>query len=363
MVPIVKKIRAFIFKDVIRENEVKDTAVLLRSLTLFAMLYHLSLLIIFLSHYPLQASGLNLFILCLFVCVFIISYKDKTIFCLYAYSIISVFDATTRTLYFGKLFSFHFILFFTILLLFFRTEGPLKLKYFSAFFIGLIVFLLTILPAGYRISNFDLTSLYPYIIFLNSFYITIALITIARFYCLKFAASETKIMQYSRKLELLASVDTLTGLQNRRSMLDYLEKLEKNYIKSDISFSIAIADIDFFKNVNDTYGHDTGDYVLTKLSNILQDFMSDKGFVARWGGEEFLFAFNGSNADDIFVDLSKLKNIIQNEDFQYKNNHLAITLTFGLEEYDSTAGLEATIRNADQKLYLGKERGRNCVIY
>lgn len=358
-----RMLKEFISKDVIRENEIKDTAVLLRSLILLSSLYHLTLLIASLIHLSIGESIYAVMVLLVVIAVFAASYKDKTALCLYTFCIISVLDSAVKTLFTGSSHGFQYIIFFSILLIFFRTEGNMKLKYAFSFLCGLIVCALSLTPDISLLTHIDHSALHILFALTNSIYMTAALIIISRFYCMKFSESEHKIIQYSKKLEHLASVDALTGLQNRRSMMTHLEKLAKNYEHAEIPFSIVIADIDHFKEVNDTYGHDTGDYVLKKLAEIFRTFMAEKGIVSRWGGEEFLFTFEGTNADYIFVELNELKSLIERTPFHYNDWDLKITLTFGLEEFDSGAGLLAIISKADQKLYIGKEQGRNRVIY
>ncbi|NLG03459.1 MAG: GGDEF domain-containing protein, partial [Clostridia bacterium] len=214
-----------------------------------------------------------------------------------------------------------------------------------------------------RFSYYMSTACYLHILVINMIYFTATSITIARFYCLKFSHSEDKIMQYSKKLEALASVDALTGLFNRRHMNKHLEELERDYFNASQPFSIVIGDIDFFKKINDTYGHDAGDYVLTEISKLFLRFMKGKGEVARWGGEEFLFSFEGDNADFVFVELHNLRTLIKSHEFKYKDTLIQVTVTFGLEEYDSGIGLENTITRADAKLYTGKVEGRDRVVY
>lgn len=173
---------------------------------------------------------------------------------------------------------------------------------------------------------------------------------------------EKKLASYNQKIKELASIDPLTGLKNRRAMMEYLnQKIDST--DSIPSFCIAIADIDFFKKVNDTYGHDAGDEILRCVSAILSDHMKHKGAVARWGGEEFLFYFKESNGDMVYDDLDALRHKIQNADISYKDQVIPITMTFGLQEYTSYKPLDYTITHADKKLYNGKEKGRNCVVF
>lgn len=363
MKKLYQKIKDFLFRDVKRENEAKDTAILLRILTLFSIIYYLFLLCTTGTRLPLWMILVGCLAIILSFISFMLTYRDKTALCLYLYSTVSAVSVSIFTIFAGPDFGFQYIALFGVFLIFFRTEGTLAYKYAYSITTGVLIAFVTMFSGSLSTSQFCDTVIYRVTLMANVLYSTIIAITISRFYCLKFSASEHKILQYSKKLEQLASIDALTGLQNRRSMMTHLEKLEKNYEHSSIPFSIVIADIDHFKNVNDTYGHDTGDYVLKKLAEVFREFMADRGHVARWGGEEFLFTFEGSNADYIFVELNNLKTLIKNTEFHFNDYTLNITLTFGLEEFDSGAGLLEVITKADQKLYIGKEQGRNRVIY
>ena len=118
---------------------------------------------------------------------------------------------------------------------------------------------------------------------------------------------EQKLVRYNTKLQKLASVDALTGLWNRRSMWEYIRAVEYDYEVGNAGFvSIAIADIDFFKRINDTYGHDAGDEVLKAVAELFMDKMKTYGRVCRWGGEEFLFVFYGRNGDAAYDVLQEI---------------------------------------------------------
>lgn len=175
---------------------------------------------------------------------------------------------------------------------------------------------------------------------------------------------EQKLVRYNAKLQKIASVDALTGLWNRRSMWEYIRAVEYDYEIGNAGFvSIAIADIDFFKRINDTYGHDAGDEVLKAVAGLFMDKMKTCGRVCRWGGEEFLFVFYGKNGDAAYDALREIYNEIHRLTVSYENEEIRITVTFGLEEYDKNDGMEAAIRRADEKLYQGKESGRDKIVY
>ncbi len=357
------KIKDFLFRDVKRENEAKDTAILLRLLTLLSTVYYILLVVVSFRCLPVWSILFAVISIILMIVIFSSSYRDKTAICLYSYSAVSAIFFSVFALISGTNFGFQYIALYSIFLVFFRTEGALAYKYTYAITTGILIAVITLIAGTHDYARIDQSFVFKFILMLNVVYAMIVAIMISRFFCLKFSASEHKILQYSKKLEQLASVDALTGLQNRRSMMQHLERLAKNYEHSEIPFSIVIADIDHFKSVNDTYGHDTGDYVLKKLAEVFKGFMAERGHVARWGGEEFLFTFEGNNADYIFVELNNLKTLIKDTQFHFNDFDLNITMTFGLEEFDSGAGLLNVISKADQKLYIGKEQGRNRVIY
>ena len=175
---------------------------------------------------------------------------------------------------------------------------------------------------------------------------------------------EQKLVRYNAKLQKIASVDALTGLWNRRSMWEYIRAVEYDYEIGNAGFvSIAIADIDFFKRINDTYGHDAGDEVLKAVAGLFMDKMKPYGRVCRWGGEEFLFVFYGRNGDAAYDALQEIYDEIHRLTVSYENEEISITVTFGLEEYDKNDGMEMAIRRADEKLYQGKETGRDKIVY
>jgi diguanylate cyclase (GGDEF)-like protein len=173
---------------------------------------------------------------------------------------------------------------------------------------------------------------------------------------------EGKLIDYNNQLEQAANTDALTGLYNRRKTMEYLEELNKK-AGSKEGFSICICDIDFFKKVNDNYGHDFGDEVLKSISQIFKDEMKGKNLAARWGGEEFLLIFPGSNGDEAYIKLKQIRERIKQMRVVKGDLSVGVTMTFGLSEYDYFNGLEATLKDADNKLYMGKEGGRDVIIF
>ena len=168
-------------------------------------------------------------------------------------------------------------------------------------------------------------------------------------------------MKYNDKLKQQASTDQLTGLKNRRSALDFIESLNKAEVTEGVS--LAMCDIDFFKKVNDTYGHDAGDEVLKFVANKMVEESGETAFVSRWGGEEFLIIFPDCNGDHAFIILEKLRKTLKNSVIKVDEAEIKITMTFGLAEYSFNEDVDSVIKEADEKLYMGKQNGRNQVVY
>lgn len=169
------------------------------------------------------------------------------------------------------------------------------------------------------------------------------------------------IVKVQNALRKLIEKDPLTNLYNRRSgekkMLDTIRKTKT----SGGSFVLAFGDIDFFKKFNDTYGHDFGDVVLVETAKVLSDYIAGKGYVIRWGGEEFLVILQDCDMETARFHFDKLMDMIRKHEMQLGGQSAYITMTFGLTQSAGEEGLDELIKKADEKLYHGKESGRNRI--
>lgn len=172
--------------------------------------------------------------------------------------------------------------------------------------------------------------------------------------------TERQLRLKNQDLYKEAGTDALTGLPNRRSMIETIEKFYKT--SSDQPFCVAIADIDFFKHINDTYGHNCGDYTLVKLTELFVEHSLGRYSVCRWGGEEFCFFIPGMNLDEAGVLMNDLCFAVEKMQLNYEGHDFFITITIGVEEYDFASPLEELLNRADEKLYMGKNAGRNRVV-
>ena len=161
----------------------------------------------------------------------------------------------------------------------------------------------------------------------------------------------------------LVGTDPLTGLYNRRSSAIVLDNMLEAYQHGGERFVVAIGDIDWFKAINDRYGHQAGDFVLGELAKVFRQHMERQGFVFRWGGEEFLFVYEGLSASEAADQLEKLKSDAGALDVCYEGICIHIAMTFGLADCLEAQNIHDLIKLADANLYCGKEQGRNAVIY
>lgn len=170
------------------------------------------------------------------------------------------------------------------------------------------------------------------------------------------------LVEMQKSLQELVEQDILTGLYNRRSGENLLRQTCENYRKEGTPFCVAIGDIDHFKKVNDTYGHECGDVALAKVSAQIKEHMQGRGFVARWGGEEMLLVYDNMQLDTAVSCMEELLEEIRNQHIIYGDTVLNITMTFGITE-GNAGKVEHIVRDADAKLYEGKNSGRNKIVY
>ena len=157
-----------------------------------------------------------------------------------------------------------------------------------------------------------------------------------------------------------ADTDPLTKLPNRRAMQDQISSFRSQF--PDSPFTVAIGDIDFFKKVNDTYGHNCGDYTLQQLADLFRSFSEGNYTVCRWGGEEFCFFMPGKNIDEAWNVMFALCEAVRKMQISFEGNEFTITITIGLEENDFRSSIDRILEKADKKLYMGKVAGRNRVV-
>ncbi len=169
---------------------------------------------------------------------------------------------------------------------------------------------------------------------------------------------------YENELARQANHDKLTELVNRNYLIEHLQKVYEEEDMAD--YWLAMMDIDDFKKINDTYGHNCGDYVLKSVAGLISE--NSCGMIpCRWGGEEFILV--GRMAEHrtegpgsaSFV-MEKVRRAVEKYDFRYEGREIKVTVTIGLARYAKEQGVDEWINTADQKLYQGKQTGKNRLV-
>jgi diguanylate cyclase (GGDEF)-like protein len=175
-----------------------------------------------------------------------------------------------------------------------------------------------------------------------------------------------RLKQYSDRLREQIYKDTLTDLNNRRFFFEKIYNIYYDAIlfKDDICF--ILCDLDHFKKVNDTHGHDAGDQVLVTFARILKENIRASDLVIRYGGEEFLIVLQKCNLDAGIAIAEQIRQITKSEDIQFKQNVIRITVSVGITLFsgreEMIIGVDELIGYADKALYRAKEAGRNRII-
>lgn len=176
-------------------------------------------------------------------------------------------------------------------------------------------------------------------------------------------ANTIQALEESRRfLRDQANTDPLTQLANRRSLFQLASASLAKMRRKGEHFSVVIIDIDHFKRINDTYGHQTGDYVLVELSKVLVNAIREGDILARMGGEEFVVASPFTNRLAALVLSERLRKSVESASFEFEGNRLAVTISLGIATLnDEEDDIDKLLGRADSRLYLAKEKGRNRI--
>ena len=161
-------------------------------------------------------------------------------------------------------------------------------------------------------------------------------------------------------LQRLATTDTLTGIHNRYKINQLIDDEIVRTKRYKEPFALIMFDIDHFKNINDSYGHDIGDVILQELSKIVNSSIRESDSFGRWGGEEFMLIAPKINLEDALKLAEKLRKIIENHNFSEVEH---ITVSIGVSIFDDKSNKEEKLKEVDDALYKSKENGRNQVSF
>ncbi len=352
----------FVMKDTSGTNESKRLLLTVRLLCLSVFLYTL-IMSVYCTVKDFSSGFVFLGIFAVvFVLVTIMTYFFKTFTCVCLLNLGLLVWIYLNLFYFGwNIGVQHFIL------------VMLVLEFFVGYKNYVIKGIYAVVLAGVRIALFFLFGRTEGVVdsslinqdlmqIINTIFVFWCISLIAYLFSRDSHSVEGKLVEYNIQLKTQAETDPLTGLNNRRSATDYLQQCIST--EPHEPMSVCIGDIDFFKKVNDNYGHDVGDIVLKQVSATMQKVLDKhNSFISRWGGEEFLIIINGVNGDDAYVIMEELRAEIKKIIFTIQDRTFSITMTYGLSEYDFGNSIDDNIKEADAKLYLGKEHGRDQIVY
>ncbi len=255
------------------------------------------------------------------------------------------------TIFLGNKFGFHLYSMSMIPILFYTEYMAYKMKTrkVETTFYGILVFIMYLVStahATYVGPVYNIDTRYAGIFWFTNSVIVLGFLTYYSRLLIR------RIIDSDKKLTERANTDRLTHLYNRHYMM---KRLNEAY-DDDKNHYIAMIDVDNFKSINDKYGHSAGDEVLKKIASAMGEVCSDCK-VSRWGGEEFLIL-----TDDGTETIEKLRQAVENINVEFEGQEIKVTITAGVEEKDKSVALNKWIVAADEKLYIGKQNGKNTVI-
>lgn len=356
----VKNLWQFICKDTGSRNESAKLIIVTRLLILVMVLYSIVHIAFGLLTQDADATLFAAVSLVLFSIVLVVSYHFATFTTFCCLNLLILGWIITTVIYFGWNIGVQHFLITLLIFCFFSRYGheSLKLLYVCFLFaVRISLYYYTQHHAPLLVMDHAASHVMQVV---NTTAIFISITLIVLIFSHDSQMLEGKLIEYNEQLMKQANTDTLTGLSNRRSTTAYLSDLLRN---PETPISICLCDIDLFKRVNDTYGHEMGDVVLKRVASLFRTHLPSDCFVSRWGGEEFLLIFPTQNGDDARIALTTLSKEIKSCVFRCEEQSFSISMTFGLVEYDYVSDLDTLIKEADDKLYYGKEHGRDQIVY
>jgi diguanylate cyclase (GGDEF)-like protein len=170
-----------------------------------------------------------------------------------------------------------------------------------------------------------------------------------------------EIRKRSLETEIESLQDNLTKLYNRKAFDNKVEETLANLSRYNVSSSLIVCDLDNFKQINDTYGHRSGDLTLKKVAQIFKERLRKNDFIARYGGEEFIFILPHTSLKEAKEISEHIRSYIERTTFTYKNNDISLTISIGVSTFKEGDNASTVFERADAALYLAKKFGRNMV--
>lgn len=223
-----------------------------------------------------------------------------------------------------------------------------------------IIILCFLSSAGYvRYAPVFTDELNHSVLYKNWFWVSSVLVIYLPILFLSVLMFEVLLSQWRKResnTDQLSKLDALTSVFNRRFIGSYITQLK------DRQYALILLDLDYFKKINDSYGHDVGDHVLCRVAKVLADNVRGNDIVGRYGGEEFILILQGKSLQQAHLIAERCRRQIESEEFTiHEDLKLSVSASFGIALSSKDLTQEQVIKRADQALYLAKEKGRNRV--
>lgn len=173
---------------------------------------------------------------------------------------------------------------------------------------------------------------------------------------------QSQLKELNATLQRASLTDTLTGIANRRAMLERLKAEANRTARGGKPFTVLMLDLDHFKRINDTHGHEAGDLVIMAVAQTLENNLRNFDFCARWGGEEFLVLLTAATVKTAVGVAEKLRASVAAHEVTYEGERIPISFSGGLAQHEPGTNVNDTLRDADRALYAAKSSGRDRVI-
>ncbi|MBI5098489.1 MAG: diguanylate cyclase [Nitrospirae bacterium] len=170
-----------------------------------------------------------------------------------------------------------------------------------------------------------------------------------------------EIRKRSQEMEVETYRDALTGLHNRKAYDEKMEETLAHIRRYNVTASLMICDIDFFKKINDNFGHKVGDLALKKLAELLKERLRINDFISRYGGEEFAIVLPHTDMKGAMIAGESIRSYIDMSVFSYKNQKIPLTISVGISSFKKGDDVNTVFERSDKALYLAKKSGRNKV--
>ena len=241
---------------------------------------------------------------------------------------------------------------------------PPVTMFFAGFIRGLLSLIAFTMVSAVIMFGLDeaiLVAQYTYAFKTRLLYSFMTVSFLSAFYEYSRQKSYDTALYLSEQFERQAKHDHLTQLLNRRGAQQSLEREYARIVRNKSKFSIAIADIDRFKSINDTLGHEQGDEVLVQISKVFTSRLRKQDIIARWGGEEFMFIFNDTDEAGAVQALEQIRKTLNQAPLNINGREFHVTSSFGVSEVTPGIDISCAIRCADKALYYAKDNGRDQV--